>query len=750
MKKVLLLAALVSLFIAGACSSDTTPGTSGTTTTTTLEEINLDDVQFVSALVSFDSCDNLLAYLQEQAIARVGPYGLEGGNWYGPVGIARTDIPLMAVEEMAITSGEAFDGDSGSMTEGVDYSGTNVQEVGIDEPDIIKTDGNRIMVISNNELHLIDVSGDTPELTDSILFEGHWPREILFSGDRVFVLASTDSFTDYEDGSALNEETVIEPGFGGYWRSLSSVIEVDISNPDELSIVSTLTVDGNYVSARVVDGVARIVTSTPMNQLPFVYPQNQAGEESAERFNREVISETTLDDWLPHYALKNSDGVSSEGLMVDCTNVHYPTEFAGFSTLSVVSVDLGASLESPSATAVLADGQTVYASNSNLYVATTSYLDPILFEDDESRWEAVSENYATSIHQFDVSNSSATSYVASGSVEGHLLNQFAMSEHEGHLRVATTLGGPWGFSDDSESKVSILIRNDSDLEIVGEVGDMGRGERIFSVRFVGDIGYLVTFRQTDPFYTVDLSDPTNPVVRGELKITGYSGYLHPISDDLVLGIGQDATETGQTTGAKVTLFDVSDLDQPTAVDSWTTSGGSSSVEWDHRAFLWWPAKNLAVLPFNDWYSNFSGAVALNISDGKITEVGRIDHTDENPEPIDPVCDLIEEEALTDFLGEPGIFGAVMLCEAGTYPEMDGYWCDYIPSDLAVAWAEEEGFDTDAIPENKVITICNPEEYYWMPQIQRTLVIGDQLWSYSFDRLQSNDLDTLDRLEVVKL
>ena len=157
-----------------------------------------------------------------------------------------------------------------------------------------------------------------------------------------------------------------------------------------------------------------------------------------------------------------------------------------------------------------------------------------------------------------------------------------------------------------------------------------------------------------------------------------------------------------------------------------------------------------MLPFNDWYSNFSGAVALNISDGKITEVGRIDHTDENPEPIDPVCDLIEEEALTDFLGEPGIFGAVMLCEAGTYPEMDGYWCDYIPSDLAVAWAEEEGFDTDAIPENKVITICNPEEYYWMPQIQRTLVIGDQLWSYSFDRLQSNDLDTLDRLEVVKL
>ena len=220
MKKVLLLA-FASLFIAGACSSTTAPGTSGVTTTT-LEEINLDDVQFVSALASFDGCDNLLAYLQEQAIARVGPYGLEDGSWYGPVGIARTDTPMMAAEEMVAESGIAFEADAGSsMTEGVDYSGTNVQEVGIDEPDIIKTDGSRIMVISNNELHLIDVSGDTPELSDSILFEGHWPREILFSGDRVFVLASTDSFSDYEDGVALDEEIGIEPGFSGYWRSLS-------------------------------------------------------------------------------------------------------------------------------------------------------------------------------------------------------------------------------------------------------------------------------------------------------------------------------------------------------------------------------------------------------------------------------------------------------------------------------------------------------------------------------------------------
>ncbi len=741
MKKVLSLILFVAFF-AGACSETPSSGTSGTTTT--LQTVNLDDVEFVSALVSFTTCDDLLSYLQTQAIARVGPYGLDTGGWYGPVGILRMEESLvMAEADMALETG-----DSDSMTAGVDFSGTNVQEVGIDEPDIIKTDGNRILVLSGNEFHFIDVSETTPELTDSLSFDGHWPSEILFSGDRAFVLASTDSGPIYYE-DAIDESEDIEPGYGGYWRNLSSIIEIDLSDPHELSIVNTLTLDGSYVSARVVNGVARIVMSTPMNQLPFVYPQNEAGEENAEKFNKEVISGTTLEDWLPNYFFESSNGPYSQGSLADCSNIHYPTEFAGFSTLSVVTVDLDSSLETPNATAVLADGQTVYASNSNLYVATTSYLDPILFENDENLWEVASENYATSIHQFDVSDSDATTYLASGSVDGHLLNQFAMSEHGGYLRVATTLGGPWGFRDDSESKVSVLTRNGSDLEVVGEVGDMGRGERIFSVRFVGDTGYVVTFRQTDPFYTVDLSEPTNPVVRGELKITGYSGYLHPLSDGLVLGIGQDATDTGQTTGAKVTLFDVSNLDQPVALDSWVTSGGSSAVEWDHRSFLWWPASELAVLPFNNWYSDFSGAVALRISNETITEVGRIDHQDEITDPVDPVCDLIDEEIFAEFLGNAE-GRTVMLCEADTYSEMDGHWCEYYPSDLVAVWAEEEGFESDIVPENKTITICHPEDYVWMPQIERTLVIGEQLWSYSYDRLQANDLDTLERLQVVKL
>jgi len=345
--------------------------------------------------------------------------------------------------------------------------------------------------------------------------------------------------------------------------------------------------------------------------------------------------------------------------------------------------------------------------------------------------------------------------VASGAVPGHLLNQFSMSEHDGHLRVASTLGGPWGFRDDAESLVTVLAVDGDELAQVGQVGDMGKGEQIFAVRFVGDVAYVVTFRQTDPFYTVDLSDPTNPVVRGELKITGYSGYLHPISDDLVLGVGQEATEEGRTTGVKVTLFDVSDLDNPVDVATWDPAGGgSSSVEWDHRAFLWWEPENLAVIPFNDWSSDSRGAVALRIDNGTLTEVGRIDHEDDDgSEPVPP-CPLVDLEeygsVLEDIEMMWGETPTMILCDAdGPYPEMDGYWCEVASEQDIEYYGEEFGLDAVELPEGKSIGICFPDGWDWVPPIERTLVIGDDLWSYSQGRLQANSLADLVRLQVVE-
>ena len=191
-------------------------------------------------------------------------------------------------------------------------------------------------------------------------------------------------------------------------------------------------------------------------------------------------------------------------------------------------------------------------------------------------------------------------------VHGTLLNQFSLSEDKGVLRAASTVG----FGPEAESKVTTLARDGGHLVRRGQVGGLGRGERIYAVRFMGDAGYVVTFRETDPLYTLDLTDPGNPRVRGELKIPGYSAYLHPVGDDLLLGIGQEATQDGRVQGLQLSLFDVADLAHPVRLQKAQIGArfSQSEAEWDHHAFLWWPATSLAVLPIDT--RRFSGAAGV--------------------------------------------------------------------------------------------------------------------------------------------
>ena len=173
-------------------------------------------------------------------------------------------------------------------------------------------------------------------------------------------------------------------------------------------------------------------------------------------------------------------------------------------------------------------------------------------------------------------------------------------------------------------------RNGAMIEI-GRVGNLGKGERIYAVRFLGDLATVVTFRQTDPLYTIDLSDPRSPTVLGELKILGYSAYLHPVTETLLLGIGQDAHDDGRTLGPQVSLFDISDLTDPIRIDQWRLVGGHSEIEYNPRAFLHWPSENLFVLPVTTHRVEtsesgpYSGAVALELSNRSLTERGRITH-----------------------------------------------------------------------------------------------------------------------------
>jgi hypothetical protein len=300
--------------------------------------------------------------------------------------------------------------------------------------------------------------------------------------------------------------------------------------------------------------------------------------------------------------------------------------FSGLGTLTVLTIDMARGLPAVDADSLMTDGQTVYASQDRLYVASERWLPP-----DASRSQILGQS-ATGLHAFSTEQAGDTAYMGSGEVPGYLLNQWSLSEHEGTLRAATTSMPPWDSSERSESAVRTLQERDGRLVQVGAVGGLGRGERIYAVRYIGDTGFVVTFRQVDPLYTLDLSEPARPRVVGELKVPGYSAYLHPLGDGLLLGVGQDATDEGRRTGVQLSLFDVSDLAKPVRLDQFGFGGDSyTEVESDHRAFLWWAPLNLAVIPaarydFESERMAFSGSLAFRVDRaGGIAEAGRIAH-----------------------------------------------------------------------------------------------------------------------------
>ena len=580
------------------------------------------NLQFAARLKSASSCDSLLSHLRDEAAARIGPYGLEGGG-----GVMMLDAMGANGRATAAPSAAESKTTSGAAASDQSFSTTNVQEVGIDEPDLVKTDGSRILVVANGVFHVVDLKGAKPALVGTIDLadENFQATEILVSGNRVLVFGTAAGFrrgviTPMSRSAGVASDIAIAPDS----VQNSTITELDLSVQTEPRVVRRLDVEGNYVTARQIGTVARVVVRSYPQQLPMVYPQNEAGTARAKELNQQTVRESKLDDWLPLYRLEDATGKElQQGQLTQCTNVDMPTEFAGFGTLSVLTFDLTKTIGNGDAVSILSNGDTVYASDKNLYVATTSYVAPEVQQTKEFAAE-----FSTSIHAFDISGNKPASYTASGTVPGHLLNQFSMSEHDGHLRAATTNGAPWASG--SDSTITVLKRDGDQLDRVGQVSGMGKGERIYSVRYVGATAYVVTFRQTDPFYTVDLSNPAEPRVVGELKIPGYSGYLHPIGTKYVLGIGQDANAQGRVSGTKVSLFDVSDLANPTEIATWKQASSSSQAEYDHHAFLYWDERKIAVLPvFGNNGTNSAVVLSIDPANG-ISEFGRISHSQSAP------------------------------------------------------------------------------------------------------------------------
>jgi uncharacterized secreted protein with C-terminal beta-propeller domain len=657
---------------------------------------------------------------------------LNGGVGYYPMPMFGFDDTATRLEAAPNTTGApagvATDGGGG--VAGVDYSGTNVQVAGVDEPDIIKTDGSRILAFNNQTLKYVDVSDGSANLVGSLDLPGYDHR-FFFDGDTAIVFARGDGY------AIAFDEARIAPPYGG---PSTLVFEIDLSDPADMRVVRTMSIDGNYLSARSVDGTVRMVVSAYPNDLPFVYPSNQAAEAFALEANKQVIQGSTIETWLPNFTLvAGTDGeVIDSGLLVDCGQVHKPAEFAGFDTLSVVTMSLGDGLEGASGGAVIAQGETIYASTESLYVATNVWIPDTFWGTDVA--SEVEQEYSTAIHKFDISGTGPARYVASGSVPGHLLNQFALDEYMGNLRVATTDGPPWGSDESSESFVTVLQVRDDELQQIGQVGDMGHGERIYSVRFIEDAAYVVTFQQVDPFYVVDLSDPEAPRVAGELKINGYSGYLHPLGNDLILGVGQEASDQGWTSGAKATVFDVSDPNNPRAIGTWTATDTYSDVEWDHLAFLYWAPEQVAVLPLQSWQDQFFGAVVLKTDDG-VREVGRITHSIDDSEVATDCRVLTDEELLAIDSGyAPGEGLIIQVCSE-EQKGMSNMECEWLPYEELAARAVEDGVDLSTVMgEGDRLEVCWPGYDDQDPMITRSLVIGDTLWTLSWRSLQANSLN----------
>ena len=509
-----------------------------------------------------------------------------------------------------------------------DVSGTNVQEAGVDEPDLLKVrpDGSAAYVVAGGGLQVVDLTGPSPVLAGTLELPLGYGQELLLAGNTLLVLANNDGYV-YPPGVAEDGTYFAPPHY--FPEPQVTLTRYDVSNPLSPQKLDELTVDGAYRTARLIGSTARVVVSANPQGFDFVFPQDgsQEAHDQALAHNREVVANAPVTAWLPNMSLNGG----AEQPAVPCDQVDVPPDFSGLSTVTVLGIDVASGVVPTSSAAVVAMGEIVYASAERLVVTTSQW----------GVWTDVppSEGVHTELHSFAIDDPATTTYVASGKVDGYVLNQFALSERDGYLRVATTTEAPW--TDDgpgqTDNGLTVLAEGGGQLFEVGRLFGLGAGERIYAVRFLGsDLAAIVTFRQVDPLFLVDLGNPAAPTLVGELHVPGFSSYLHPVDEDHLLGLGQDATDQGQVTGLQVSLFDISNRANPVRTDQLLLGSGYSEAEYDHRAFLYWAPEGLAVIPAQVYdpstgSNGFNGAIGIDVdaAAGSLDERGRVGHAQQD-------------------------------------------------------------------------------------------------------------------------
>lgn len=522
-------------------------------------------------------------------------------------------------------SAEAQGGARGAAASGPgSYSRTNTQEQAVDEGDIVKTDGRTIYHVScsrdgeasacRNELRIYaSWPADQARLLGRFAIEPRGGEPVV---KQVYLLGAQLAII-LDAQAALRPE---RPAFDG---KLSRVLIVDVRDPRRPLLMREHLVDGSFSDARLIGSRLYLATRSAGPALPPALAQDvsalisQAATAGVEPTADEVI-ERLLPRWrgfleqdpgLPRLQTISERGPEGEPRPAyACADLNVSaTVSARSGLLNIVQLDLRGGATSGAGAAGFSLQSTLYASEGAIYLADpgASGLEP--------GWQS-----ASLIRKFELQAAGRPRFVASGSVRGTVLNQFAMSEQGGDLRVATSDG--W-----ASNNLTVLRPQGGQLQAIGRLENLAANERIYAVRMMGDRGYVVTFRRTDPLFTLDLSDPTRPAVVGELKVEGWSNYLHPLGKNHLLAVGQDADAWGRATGFHLQIFDVSDPRRPVRKFHQKLEAGSmSDAQTDHHAFMFEPQTLTLSVP---WKSDrYFGLLAYRVDPAAgFVDLGRVNH-----------------------------------------------------------------------------------------------------------------------------
>ena len=542
-------AALIAAFVAGSVVGDL-PGPR-----TGQPHSDPSPVAFQADLKPAQSCDQLLASYRDRALALVSEWGWGQGEW-GPY-VYSTELSDSASPVRS----------SKRLSQTASATGTNVQETGVDEPDTVKTDGKLVVRLRGDELLVYDASGTKVVKQSTINLPRVEDGEILLVGTTVVVIGA-DQLSPRDDMTGM--------------RRGSRVVTVSLTKPSKPTIESTVTYSSRVLSARQHGSVVRLVLGAGLPALNFIQPEGKkVTKQQALATNRLVVEMSTIKDWLPSY----DSGKGPEQLL-DCTNVAIPPDALGLDTVSVVGFK-DATPTKPQAIGLAGAATITYESMDHLYLADgPTQWGCRMCVDDRAGAPVRQRSGTTHLYDFELDGVYAI-HVASGEVEGTIADRWSIDEADDILRLAV---GPSSETGNFNSVVT-LRRKGQELAEIGRLDHLGINEELKGVRWFDDLAVLVTFRQVDPLFTIDLADPAHPRLIGKLKIPGYSDYLHPLGHDEMLGIGYDG---GNSWGAQIALFDISDLAHVRRTDIENYPGADAIAGWEPRAFTWLPEQDLAL------------------------------------------------------------------------------------------------------------------------------------------------------------